>query len=171
MYYEKSISHFFHFKEEAHLLLLMLSVGQLAFFEMIISFQLGRTSDAIKSCTDVLGVDENDIEAYCDRGEAYLLEENYDAAIKDFQAAKNINGDFVRVSIKIYFCFYHVWYLHFLFNCHLLSCCYTSMLYLRLPFHLFTLSYQLSIFQSFSWCIINSFYHTMTSSIFWAAII
>lgn len=60
-------------------------------------FQLGRTGDAIKSCTDVLGVDENDIEAYCDRGEAYLLEDNYDAAIKDFQAAKNINGDFHRV--------------------------------------------------------------------------
>jgi len=60
--------------------------------------KLGRPSDAIKSCTDVLGVDENDIEAYCDRGEAYLLQENYEAAIKDFQAAKNINGDFHKAQ-------------------------------------------------------------------------
>lgn len=64
---------------------------------------MGKTSDAIKSCTDVLGVDENDIEALCDRGEAYLLDENYDAAIKDFQAAKNINGDFHRVSHYVVF--------------------------------------------------------------------
>ena len=66
----------------------------------MISFQLGRTSEAIKSCTDVLGADENDFEAYCDRGDAYLMEDNYDAAIKDFQAAKNINGDFHRVSLN-----------------------------------------------------------------------
>lgn len=68
-------------------------------FSKSIIFQLGRTSDAIKSCTDVLGIDGNDIEAYCDRGDAHLLEDNYDAAIKDFQAAKNINGDFQRVSL------------------------------------------------------------------------
>ena len=66
---------------------------------------MGKTNDAIKSCTDVLGVNENDIEALCDRGEAYLLDENYDAAIKDFQAAKNINGDFHRVSNYFSFCF------------------------------------------------------------------
>ena len=59
---------------------------------------MGQTSDAIKSCTDVLGVDQNDLEAYCDRADAYLFDENYDAAIKDFQAAKNINGDFRRVG-------------------------------------------------------------------------
>eukprot|EP00794_Sanderia_malayensis_P010956 gene10956-12117_t len=58
--------------------------------------KLGKSSEAIKACTDVLGIDENDIEAYCDRADAYLLEENYDAAIKDFQAAKNINGDYKR---------------------------------------------------------------------------
>lgn len=60
--------------------------------------KMGQTSDAIKSCTDVLGVDQNDLEAYCDRADAYLFDENYDAAIKDFQAAKNINGDFRRAQ-------------------------------------------------------------------------
>lgn len=51
----------------------------------------GDTADAISTCSDVLRLFPEDVHALCDRAEAYLADEQYDAALQDFQRAANID--------------------------------------------------------------------------------
>lgn len=53
----------------------------------------GHGSDAIKSCSDLLEMDPDSIDGHCDRAEAHIANENYDAAIKDFQEAINVDNN------------------------------------------------------------------------------
>ena len=41
--------------------------------------QGGHGSDAIKSCSDLLEMDPDSIDGHCDRAEAHIANENYDA--------------------------------------------------------------------------------------------
>ena len=45
-------------------------------------FQLDNPSDAIKQCNEALKIDENDVDALCDRAEAHILNEMYDEGTK-----------------------------------------------------------------------------------------
>ncbi|XP_048388925.1 dnaJ homolog subfamily C member 3a isoform X2 [Stegostoma tigrinum] len=45
--------------------------------------------EAIKTCTEVLQLDTNNINALKDRAEAYILEEQYEEAIKDYEVARD----------------------------------------------------------------------------------
>ena len=55
---------------------------------MISSSQAGHIAEAIAECTEVLDHgDENDLEALCERAEAYLLEEMYDEGERHLSSA------------------------------------------------------------------------------------
>ena len=41
--------------------------------------QGGHGSDAIKSCSDLLEMDPDSIDGHCDRAEAHIANEDYDA--------------------------------------------------------------------------------------------
>jgi DnaJ family protein C protein 3 len=57
----------------------------------------GHASEALTVCTEVLrSVDENDVDVLCDRAEAYILNEQYDEAIEDFQKAHQANQESQR---------------------------------------------------------------------------
>ena len=43
-----------------------------------LNFQLDNPSDAITQCNEALKIDENDVDALCDRAEAHILNEMYD---------------------------------------------------------------------------------------------
>ena len=43
-----------------------------------IYFQLQDPNEAIKQCNEALKLDENDVDALCDRAEAHILNEMYD---------------------------------------------------------------------------------------------
>ncbi|KAL2933180.1 DnaJ protein P58IPK-like protein [Bienertia sinuspersici] len=49
--------------------------------------KLGRGKDALSSCTEVLTIDEEFIEALVQRGEAKLLTEDWEGAVEDLKAA------------------------------------------------------------------------------------
>ncbi|CAL9202386.1 unnamed protein product [Musa hybrid cultivar] len=49
--------------------------------------KLGRGKDAIDSCTEVLNIDEELVEALVQRGEAKLLTEDWDGAVEDLKIA------------------------------------------------------------------------------------
>ncbi|XP_033126974.1 dnaJ homolog subfamily C member 3-like [Anneissia japonica] len=51
-----------------------------------------ETSKAIKTCTDALANDEENIDLLLDRGEAYIQNEDFDKAIDDFTKANSIEG-------------------------------------------------------------------------------
>ncbi|XP_067890498.1 dnaJ homolog subfamily C member 3a [Heterodontus francisci] len=48
-----------------------------------------QAKEAIKTCTQVLNQDENNVNALKDRAEAYILEERYEEAIKDYEVARD----------------------------------------------------------------------------------
>lgn len=60
--------------------------------------KLANSKDAIQTCTDAIHTSSQDPNTYCDRAEAHLLEDNLDAALNDFQEAKNINNDHQRAN-------------------------------------------------------------------------
>lgn len=49
---------------------------------LYLDFQLNNPSDAIKQCNEALKIDENDVDALCDRAEAHILNEMYDEGKK-----------------------------------------------------------------------------------------
>lgn len=54
-------------------------------------FQAGHIKEAIQECTEILqNGDPNDVDVLCDRAEAHLLDENYDAAIEDYKKAQEV---------------------------------------------------------------------------------
>lgn len=52
-----------------------------------------QAKEAIRSCTEVLEQDAGNINALKDRAEAYILEEQYEEAIKDFEVARDHNDN------------------------------------------------------------------------------
>lgn len=60
--------------------------------------KLDNPTDAIKQCNEALKIDENDVDALCDRAEAHILNEMYDEAVADYQKAKNINEHLHKVQ-------------------------------------------------------------------------
>ncbi|XP_041348015.1 dnaJ homolog subfamily C member 3-like [Gigantopelta aegis] len=57
----------------------------------------GHISDALKICQEILEIDEGNINALIDRAEAHILNEDYQAAINDFQRAQQIDEENRRV--------------------------------------------------------------------------
>ncbi|KHN88257.1 DnaJ -like protein subfamily C member 3 [Toxocara canis] len=54
----------------------------------------GHIGEAITMCTEVLkSGDENDLDVLCDRAEAYLVNEQFDEAIEDYQKAVNAHEE------------------------------------------------------------------------------
>ena len=51
-------------------------------YVICVDFQLDNPSDAIKQCNEALKIDENDVDALCDRAEAHILNEMYDEGTK-----------------------------------------------------------------------------------------
>jgi len=60
--------------------------------------KLQDPNEAIKLCNEALKLDENDVDALCDRAEAHILNEMYDEAVNDYQQAKNINEHLNKVQ-------------------------------------------------------------------------
>lgn len=60
--------------------------------------KLQNPNDAIRQCNEALKLDENDVDALCDRAEANILNEQYDEAVNDYQKAKNINENLHKVQ-------------------------------------------------------------------------
>ncbi|EDV19888.1 uncharacterized protein TRIADDRAFT_32828 [Trichoplax adhaerens] len=55
-------------------------------------------NEGIAVCTDALKENENDIDLLCNRAELYLLNDEYDEAIADYQKAKSINNGNQRAN-------------------------------------------------------------------------
>lgn len=47
-------------------------------FPAFFNVQLQNPNDAIRQCNEALKLDENDVDALCDRAEANILNEQYD---------------------------------------------------------------------------------------------
>ncbi|XP_031548748.1 dnaJ homolog subfamily C member 3-like [Actinia tenebrosa] len=60
--------------------------------------KLHAPKEAIKECNLALQLNENDVDALCDRAEAHILEDNFSEAVKDYQKAKNINDQLHKVQ-------------------------------------------------------------------------
>ncbi|XP_074657591.1 dnaJ homolog subfamily C member 3-like [Tubulanus polymorphus] len=56
----------------------------------------GNVKEALNTCNEVLSIEPDNIEAICDRADAYLSDGRYDEAIRDFQDAINIDGNHQR---------------------------------------------------------------------------
>lgn len=57
-----------------------------------------NAEEAIEACTETIKLEPNNFNAYCDRAEAYLLQDNLDAALSDYQSAKDKNNDLRRAK-------------------------------------------------------------------------
>lgn len=55
--------------------------------------EAGHVRQALYDCTEVLKVDENDVQALIDRAEAHLLDEDYERALEDFQKALELDPE------------------------------------------------------------------------------
>ncbi|XP_055937905.1 dnaJ homolog subfamily C member 3-like [Argiope bruennichi] len=51
----------------------------------------GKSSEAVKACTEALKIYPDDLDVLCERGDAHIANENFDDAIHDFQKATNLN--------------------------------------------------------------------------------
>ncbi|KAI1280664.1 DnaJ -like protein subfamily C member 3 [Halotydeus destructor] len=58
----------------------------------------GLSDEAITVCTEALKLDDQDVNALCDRGDAYLNNENYDDAFSDYQRAHSIDQGHSRAE-------------------------------------------------------------------------
>ncbi|ESO83868.1 hypothetical protein LOTGIDRAFT_151060 [Lottia gigantea] len=58
----------------------------------------GKVKEALAECTHLLKIDPNNLDALIDRAEAHIFNEDYEAAINDYQEASNIDGENRRVK-------------------------------------------------------------------------
>jgi DnaJ family protein C protein 3 len=58
----------------------------------------GNFKKALAACKKVLDRDENNIEALCDRAEAYILQDMFQEAVDDYKRAQEVNNDIKRVQ-------------------------------------------------------------------------
>ncbi|CAD5119919.1 DgyrCDS8498 [Dimorphilus gyrociliatus] len=57
----------------------------------------GNIKEAFSECNKVLNMDENNIYALCDRGDTYIINEQYEEAVNDYQKANQIDKENSRV--------------------------------------------------------------------------
>lgn len=57
-----------------------------------------KSQEALKACTETIVLEPSNANAYCDRADAYLLEDNFDAALADYQSATEKNNDMKRAK-------------------------------------------------------------------------
>lgn len=57
-----------------------------------------NVEDAIQACTETINLEPNNVNAYCDRAEAFLLQDKLDEALADYQSAKEKNNDLRRAK-------------------------------------------------------------------------
>jgi len=57
-----------------------------------------NTKEAIQVCSETIEMEKQNVNALCDRADSYLLEDNLDDALKDYQSALEINKDFQRAK-------------------------------------------------------------------------
>ena len=55
-------------------------------------FQLGNMSSGKQWCGLVLDMDQDNVDALCDRAELYISQQMYEEAIKDYQSAKEVEN-------------------------------------------------------------------------------
>uniref|UniRef100_A0A8R1E344 J domain-containing protein n=1 Tax=Caenorhabditis japonica TaxID=281687 RepID=A0A8R1E344_CAEJA len=55
--------------------------------------EAGHIAEAIAECNEILHEDPSDADTLCERAEAYILEEDYDSAIEDYQKATEVNPE------------------------------------------------------------------------------
>lgn len=55
------------------------------------------TAEAVSACSDALNINQ-DPNVYCDRADAYLQSEQYDDAVRDFNAALEVDPNFERAK-------------------------------------------------------------------------
>ena len=60
--------------------------------------QVQDSKAAIKACTETIEMEPGNANAYCDRAEAYLLEDKLDEALADYQTAKEKNNEHQRAK-------------------------------------------------------------------------
>ncbi|CAL1533171.1 unnamed protein product [Lymnaea stagnalis] len=60
--------------------------------------QSGDVNEALKSCSEVLQLDPDNIDAMVDKAEAHIANEDYEAAIQQLQQAQEIDGNSRRVQ-------------------------------------------------------------------------
>ena len=60
--------------------------------------QVQEAEEAIKTCTETVEMEPSNSNAYCDRAEAYLLQDKLDEALADYQTAKEKNNDHRRAK-------------------------------------------------------------------------
>ena len=68
-----------------------------------LDFQLANPSDAIEQCNEALKIDENDVDALCDRAEAHILNEMYDEGTKVPFLISTFHVPFTSASLSFRF--------------------------------------------------------------------
>lgn len=58
----------------------------------------GDVDKTLDSCAEVLKLDENNVDALCDRAEGHILNDMYQEAVNDYQKAKSINENLNKVQ-------------------------------------------------------------------------
>lgn len=58
----------------------------------------GDIEKTLDSCSEAINLDENNVDALCDRAEGYILNDMYQEAVNDYQTAKNVNGELNKVQ-------------------------------------------------------------------------
>ena len=48
---------------------------------MFLFSQAGHVNEALEICSEIIKKDPNNVEAFCDRADAYIFDENYDEGI------------------------------------------------------------------------------------------
>ena len=51
-----------------------------------------QIKEALQVCSDILRREPDNVDALCDRAEVYILDEKFENAVTDFQAATKIEG-------------------------------------------------------------------------------
>lgn len=99
--YDEAIDYF----EEA----LSYSNGSISTIEIDVSrylaiaeFKNGNIEGAIDTCSAIIGMRSKDVEAYFMRGNLYLLNDDYDSAIRDFNRVEDLDGKNPERYIAMY---------------------------------------------------------------------
>jgi len=58
----------------------------------------GQFKEAVDACTEVIAATNNNIDALCDRAEAYILNEMYEEGVDDYKKAQEVAGDMKKVN-------------------------------------------------------------------------
>ncbi|XP_064614788.1 dnaJ homolog subfamily C member 3-like [Liolophura sinensis] len=59
--------------------------------------KIGHVRDAVNACNEVLHMDPDNVDALCDRAEAFIADEQYEQGVNDYQKAQGIDGESRKV--------------------------------------------------------------------------